>query len=570
MDAKQQFIEEYAPIAEEVGDKIGVSSDILLSQWGLETRWGTSIVGNHNLGNIKDFAGGGKEAKGEKYLNFEDPEAFGDYYAHMIKRNFPGALNSKSDLNQFVKGLQSGKKGAYAEDENYGESLSGALATTKSIYEAPKQGKKEEEEKPFLDRVKDIANKYGEEVASTAGLGAAKGVAEKLFMEPKPPVEVSEKDVFRAEQRVREAEGKLNSVRDTSLLRGQSQSPADLQESLVSANNELKDAAEELRQARAASRQAAGMQPPTIESITDRLAKAEAAEAAARQPKLSGAQNYAIGSWGRTGAPEPLPASLISQIESMSGKTERGANTLMRLEEERRAAGRRIDPNIKLYSSEGIAVPAEVGAERLAEIEAAQQAERESSILGRQTAAFAEREAEAQRILQAQQEAAAQVRASRERRSAAELAAREMRAQASESARLAGKISTREQNYADAVAEAERLAKERRGPLSRFLTGAGYKASKAPIMLGALGGLGTGLSFADAVERYKQGDRTGAVLSALEGGFSAASMVPPFNPATAAVRGIGTVGGLSLAPIILLRDYLKSRSAPPEEISATR
>jgi hypothetical protein len=145
-----------------------------------------------------------------------------------------------------------------------------------------------------------------------------------------------------------------------------------------------------------------------------------------------------------------------------------------------------------------------------------------------------------------------------------------MRAQAAESARLAGKLSTREQNYADAVAEAERLAKERRGPLSRFLTGAGLKASKAPIMLGALGGLGTGLSFADAVERYKQGDRTGAVLSALEGGFSAASMVPPFNPATAAVRGIGTVGGLSLAPIILLRDYLKSRSAPPEEISATR
>jgi len=173
MDAKQQFIEEYAPIAEEVGDKIGVSSDILLSQWGLETRWGTSIVGNHNLGNIKDFAGGGKEAKGEKYLNFEDPEAFGDYYAHMIKRNFPGALNAKSDLNQFVKGLQSGKKGAYAEDENYGKSLSGALATTQSIYEAPKDGASKDDEKTKQNDLIDRAIAGGAGAVTGITLGSA-------------------------------------------------------------------------------------------------------------------------------------------------------------------------------------------------------------------------------------------------------------------------------------------------------------------------------------------------------------------------------------------------------------
>lgn len=102
MDAKQQFIEEYAPIAEDVGQKIGVSADILLSQWGLETNWGRSIIGHHNLGNIKDFAGGGKKADGESYLNFEDPEAFGDYYAHMIKRNFPNAVNSGSDIKKVL------------------------------------------------------------------------------------------------------------------------------------------------------------------------------------------------------------------------------------------------------------------------------------------------------------------------------------------------------------------------------------------------------------------------------------------------------------------------------------
>jgi hypothetical protein len=182
MDAKQQFIEEYAPIAEDVGRKIGVSPDILLSQWGLETRWGTSVIGSHNLGNIKDFAGGGKKADGEKYMNFEDPEAFGDYYAHMIKRNFPEAVNTRSDIGKFAEGLQSGKKGGYAEDPNYAESLATVLDTTRSIYEPPKEGAAEAEPE-------DPSVAVDELVAGGAGAVGA-GALGKMFPEPPLPGQV--------------------------------------------------------------------------------------------------------------------------------------------------------------------------------------------------------------------------------------------------------------------------------------------------------------------------------------------------------------------------------------------
>ena len=50
--------------------------------------------------------------------------------------------------------------------------------------------------------------------------------------------------------------------------------------------------------------------------------------------------------------------------------------------------------------------------------------------------------------------------------------------------------------------------------------------AKSPIVGGALGGAGTGLSFYEAYQRYMNGDRTGAVLSVLAGAGGLMSMVP--------------------------------------------
>ena len=116
-----QFIETYGPVAMQVSKEINVDPNLLLSQWGLESRWGQSEMAktHNNVGGIKDFSGHGHEAKDnktgstDKYVKFEDPEVFGMYYADQIKRNFPLAVNTGPDIGAFTRGLASGKNGSY-------------------------------------------------------------------------------------------------------------------------------------------------------------------------------------------------------------------------------------------------------------------------------------------------------------------------------------------------------------------------------------------------------------------------------------------------------------------------
>ena len=129
----EQFIETYGPVAVQVSKEINVDPNVLLSQWGSESRWGQSEMAkkHHNLGGIKDFSGHGFEAKDnktgsvDKYVKFEDPEVFGMYYADQIKRNFPKAINTGDDVGAFTRGLASGKNGSYFEvsPEEYQKSL---------------------------------------------------------------------------------------------------------------------------------------------------------------------------------------------------------------------------------------------------------------------------------------------------------------------------------------------------------------------------------------------------------------------------------------------------------------
>ena len=119
----EQFIATYGPVAQQVSKEINVDPNLLLSQWGVESRWGQSDMAktHHNVGGIKDFSGHGLEAKDnktgsmDKYVKFEDPEVFGMYYADQIKRNFPLAINTGPDIGAFTRGLASGKKGSYFE-----------------------------------------------------------------------------------------------------------------------------------------------------------------------------------------------------------------------------------------------------------------------------------------------------------------------------------------------------------------------------------------------------------------------------------------------------------------------
>lgn len=124
----ESFAAQYGGIAESAGKQIGVDPKLLLAQWGLETGWGKSVVpGTFNLGNIKDFAGGGVAATDnmtgsrDKYRAYESPDAFASDFAGLIGRKYKGAVGAGSDPAKFLAGLK-----GYAEDPNYGAKVTAA------------------------------------------------------------------------------------------------------------------------------------------------------------------------------------------------------------------------------------------------------------------------------------------------------------------------------------------------------------------------------------------------------------------------------------------------------------
>jgi hypothetical protein len=112
----EDFVNQHYDTARMVGDQLGVDPKLVLGHWALETGWGKSIIpGTNNLGNVKDFSGGGIKAydKVEKsndaYKVYDSPEASATAYADLLKRRFPGVIGAGSDQDAFVQGLQGGK-----------------------------------------------------------------------------------------------------------------------------------------------------------------------------------------------------------------------------------------------------------------------------------------------------------------------------------------------------------------------------------------------------------------------------------------------------------------------------
>ena len=86
------------------------------------------------------------------------------------------------------------------------------------------------------------------------------------------------------------------------------------------------------------------------------------------------------------------------------------------------------------------------------------------------------------------------------------------------------------------AAAAKRLADATPGPMSKLAS-----VAKAPLVGGALGGAGAGMSFYEAYQRYMNGDRSGMVLSALAGAGGLMSMVPGLQIPGLAL-GLGATG----------------------------
>jgi hypothetical protein len=84
-------------------------------------------------------------------------------------------------------------------------------------------------------------------------------------------------------------------------------------------------------------------------------------------------------------------------------------------------------------------------------------------------------------------------------------------------------------------------------------------AEKAPIIGNVLGAVGATLSTDEAIDRYKKGDYSGAVLGTIEAALNTASMAPPTSPLGLAAKGVGTVGSLGMIPVWIAHDYFGNK-----------
>jgi hypothetical protein len=113
----------------------------------------------------------------------------------------------------------------------------------------------------------------------------------------------------------------------------------------------------------------------------------------------------------------------------------------------------------------------------------------------------------------------------------------------------------------DALAVAQAAADRAQKSGLSNLQKAGKYVAKAPVLSNVAGGLGTGLSVDEAVKRYQAGDTSGMVLATIEAALATASMAPPIGPAGLAAKGVGTVGGLAMIPVMIAHDYFRKRGA---------
>jgi hypothetical protein len=125
------FVAQHAGTAAAAGQQLGVDPNLLLAQWGLETGWGKSVVpGTNNLGNVKDFSGGGVAATDnatgstDNYRAYSSPDAFAADQASLLARKYPGVVGAGSDVSKFASGLH-----GYAEDPQYPQKLAAVVQT---------------------------------------------------------------------------------------------------------------------------------------------------------------------------------------------------------------------------------------------------------------------------------------------------------------------------------------------------------------------------------------------------------------------------------------------------------
>jgi len=246
-------------------------------------------------------------------------------------------------------------------------------------------------------------------------------------------------------------------------------------------------------------------------------------------PGASGAQN-----WARAMASQQLPEAIVEQVDTMRKTGPGGAQRLIDEDLARMQKIKELGGGQYKLAGEG----------------------RGQLMLPPEEAARLEAQAAAKTSQQSAQQAEA-ARIAEQRRLAAQGKVRETGQQFTEinqklkeAQRLKGLEDKARANMSLAQSALDRAKEAKPGMLERLGYATGTGKFLSPV-LGALGGLGTALSADELLRQIelgkKTGDYSGAILPGLETTFGAMSLAPPVTPLTAAIKGIGMVGGLGLA-----------------------
>jgi len=595
-DHVKMFVEEYSPIAVQVSKQTGIAPSVLLAQWGMETEYGRKVPGHFNFGNIKDTSGGGTTATDnqtnskDKYINFESPEAFGDYYAHMMRRLYPNALNTGEDISKYAQGLKEGVAGPYAEAENYEDAIRGAHKATSEFYsgeqpaaaaasadpfagitsEAAKMKKEEEERKkkePAAAPVVDQAAKDAEQQVMGAVAGAAANAALPALTSPEMPEKV---DISKVQERANEKADALELARRNFREQVGEFRPFDeIQNQHLANQQELERIKIAEREAQARLR---GL-PRTPEAAVSEAAPFSSPSQVTREgrasgPKVegdSGVRNWTI---AEAGQKHQLPEAVLDLATDKTKESPTGGKALISKDLENIEKIKRLGAgDYGLTTTEGgvqLQLPPELVSERAAQ-EAQAASEQQAEL---------ERRAEENR----QQQDAARVRAELERRiheaelqelrnqrAQAGAAFNQSKAEVKTAAPLQRSLTTAQTAHDLAQQKLARAQQQPISPLTRALEIRGVQSGTgSPVARTVAGGL-TGyygvMSLQEAMARAKAGDTSDEVIAALKAGAAATSLVPPAGKGLTRLRGAGSFGvGAGLA-----HELYKALSKNPDQ-----
>ena len=389
--------------------------------------------------------------------------------------------------------------------------------------------------------------------------GAVAGsIANILFPALTNPERAVKMDTGKAEEANLSAQDRLELAR-RNLISVAPQGTDDLEDAYRQSQGELERLKNEQRLAQERLK-ALPKAPPAMEMPT---APASVDDPSRTKAGASGAVNYV------RAMSDEVPDVLAEQALNMRKDNPRGGQAI--IDANALAIQKQADLGLGDYGltrTEGgvqLALPPTTVAERQADIER-QSKESQAELAERTEQARLQQQAQAQKLEQQRLAYEADLERLRQERAAAGQQMNEVTGQKRTVAPLQRAL-TKAENDAEIAERKLRRAQQQPNATGRTLQNVGAGSAKMGALPRAGVGAGAGyfgvMSYQEALERYKAGDTSEAVLKALEAGAATAAVVPPAGKKLTKVRGAGVIGGLGLGTYELGRRLL--RDAPPEE-----